>query len=111
MLARLGQVLIVSALVCSPAHAAASDSIAIETLMLQLRTIESELHLMSDKLEDMAKDIGEMKECNALARLAPKSLDEMRKLIKPANKEDDSTVVDLYKKDALARIKCGLLPK
>lgn len=110
MLARLGQVIIVSALACSPAYAAASDSIAIETLRLQLRNIETELHIMSLHLEDMAKDISEIKQCNTLARQAPASLAEMRKLFKPANKEDDSKVVDMYKKETFARLKCGLTP-
>lgn len=111
MLSRLVQTLFVCALACSPAYAQTANNLDLATMQIQLQTIETELHTMALQLEDVARDIGELKECNALARQAPLSLNDLRKLAKPANKEDDSRLVTLFGKDTIARMNCGLTPK
>ena len=61
MLSRLGQVLVVCTLACSPAYAQTTNNLDLATMQLQLQTIETELHTMALQLDDVAKDISELR--------------------------------------------------
>ena len=104
--------LCVAALVtCSAAHGAEIDGLTMNTMQLQLQTIETELSNIELRLDDMAKDISEMKECSVLARQSPISVIELRKLAKPKTPQDEANIRELVTKDTLARVHCGLPTK
>lgn len=99
--------ILISAIAYSSAYA---DTLDLATLRLQLQTIQTQLDRLNIEMDGMAQDIKEIKECNALARQAPISLAELRDMAKPSNKADDSKLVEMYKHDAVARMRCGLSP-
>ena len=61
-------------------------------------------------MEMMAKDISEMKTCNALARQSQLSLTELRGIVKPATEEEDAKVSEMFRDGVAARLRCGLMP-
>lgn len=79
-----------------------------DLLIQQLELTNKRLENLYLKTEDMAKDIREMKECNAMARQSPMTLEQLRETVKPSNKADDSKLVDMFKEEMMARLKCGL---
>ncbi len=103
-------VIIANALACSPAYAD-DVGLRLETIEMGLQNIEKQLDLINVRMEDLTKDMKEMKQCSALARQPPLTLAELRETVKPSNKQDDLKLVELYKQDMSARMKCGLSPK
>ena len=102
-------------LACAPALAQPADgpknSVDWDTMMLRLSAIETAIDRMSRQMESMANDIKDMKQCGILARQVPLSLDELRDTQKPATREADARLVEMYRHDVAARLKCGLQVK
>jgi hypothetical protein len=94
-----------------PCHADTTihpTSLEWDLLTKELEVTNKELENLNLRIEDMAKDIRELKECNAMARHSPMTLEQLREAVKPPSKADDSKLVDMFKEEMKARMKCGL---
>lgn len=96
-------------------HADQPNSLTFDTMSVQLEALQKQMDNLSARLEDIAKDIAEMKKCDILSRRRPLTLGEIKSDFKSNNesmtKESEATLSKMLKQDMYDRAKCGLTPR